>query len=154
MQLTRYTDYALRILMYLSIRGGDGPITVSEVARFNKVSRHHLVKIVHRLGQLGFVTTTRGKGGGLRLARPAAEIRLGDVVRLTEVNFDLVECFNPETNHCCLTPVCRLKAILAEARAEFLGALDRYTLADAIAEPAEVQLFMGRGPGVVPVIRF
>ncbi|MHB1513330.1 MAG: Rrf2 family transcriptional regulator [Acidiferrobacter sp.] len=133
MQLTRYSDYALRILMYLSMKEGEGAATISEIASFYGISRNHLVKIVHRLGQLGFITTTRGKGGGLKLARAAAQIGIGEVVRQTEANFDIVECFNVQTNACRLTPICHLKGMLMAAQTQFLGELDTYTLADAIA---------------------
>ncbi len=133
MQLTRYSDYALRILMYLSMKEGEGPATISDIAEFYGISRNHLVKIVHRLGQLGFVTTTRGKGGGLKLARSAAQIGIGEVVRQTEANFDIVECFDAQANTCRLTPICHLKTMLAAAQRQFLNELDTYTLADAIA---------------------
>ncbi len=133
MQLTRYSDYALRILMYLSMKEGEGTATISDIAAFYGISRNHLVKIVHRLGQLGFVTTTRGKGGGLKLARSAAQIGIGEVVRQTEVNFDIVECFDVQANTCRLTPICHLKGMLMAAQTQFLNELDTYTLADAIA---------------------
>ena len=133
MQLTRYSDYALRILMYLSMKERDGAATISEIAAFYGISRNHLVKIVHRRGQLGFVTSGRGKGGGLKLARSAAQIGIGEVIRKTEAHFDIVECFDVQANRCRLTPICHLKGMLAAAQAQFLRELDAYTLADAIA---------------------
>lgn len=135
MQLTRYTDYALRVLMYLSLQEGDEQTTIGEIAGFYGISRNHLVKIVHHLGRLGFVVTTRGKNGGLRLARPAHEIGIGEVVRHTEVNCDIVECFNEAANECRMTPLCHLKGMLVEARAQFFQEIDRYTLADAVRRP-------------------
>jgi Rrf2 family nitric oxide-sensitive transcriptional repressor len=135
MQLTRYTDYSLRVLMYLSLKEGDGQVTIADIATFYGISRNHLVKVVHNLGRLGFIVTSRGKHGGLRLARPACEIGIGEVVRQTEVNCEIVECFNDVTNRCRMTPLCRLKGMLAEAYAQFLKELDRYTLADAIRRP-------------------
>lgn len=134
MQLTRYTDYSIRVLMYVSQHPGH-LVTITEIADFYAISRNHLVKVVHNLAKLGYLRTVQGKNGGMRLARPAGEIRIGDVVRRTEPNFDLVECFDRAANLCVVTPVCAAKSMLAEARASFLQVLDRYTLADTISVP-------------------
>lgn len=133
MQLTLHTDYALRVLVYLSQKG-DELATISEIADFYQISRNHLVKVVHHLASQGFIQTTRGKHGGMRLARAPALISVGEVVRRMEPNFDIVECFSGSNPPCAVTPVCALKEVLYRATNEFLGLLDRYTLADAIAK--------------------
>ncbi len=135
MRLTLYSDYSLRVLLYLS-RKDEQATTITELADFYNISRNHLVKVVHNLGINGFISTSRGKHGGIRLARPANEITVGEVVRHTEPDFDLLECFNAETDHCVITKTCHLKSVLFEARAAFIDVLDRYTLADAAAANA------------------
>ena len=137
MRLTLYSDYSLRVLLYLSHKEGE-TVTITELADFYKISRNHLVKVVHNLGINGFIATSRGKHGGIRLARPAHEITIGEVVRHTEPDFDLLECFNPETDQCVITNTCSLKSMLFEARSAFIKVLDRYTLAEAAAKaPSE-----------------
>jgi Rrf2 family nitric oxide-sensitive transcriptional repressor len=131
MKLTLYSDYSLRVLLYLGYKKQE-TVTIDEIADFYKISRNHLVKVVHNLGISGFILTTRGKHGGIKLARPAEEISIGHVVRHTEPDFDLLECFNSETDHCVITQTCRLKSVLYEARAAFIATLDKYTLADAV----------------------
>jgi Rrf2 family nitric oxide-sensitive transcriptional repressor len=132
MQLTQYTDYSLRVLIYLSQKKHGELATITEIADFYAISRNHLVKVVHNLAIYGFIQTTRGKNGGMCLARPANEINMGAVVRQTEPNFDIAECFNKENNSCVITPICALKSILGEARTNFIQTLDRYTVADAL----------------------
>lgn len=132
MQLTQYTDYSLRVLIYLSLKSPDELGTITDISEFYGISRNHLVKVVHNLATHGYIVTLRGKHGGLRLARPAADISIGEVVRLTEPNFDIAECFNKETNTCVITPMCALKNILNQARTQFIQELDRYTVADAL----------------------
>jgi len=132
MKLTRYTDYSLRVLMYLAVRP-DHLATIEEIAEAYAISRAHLMKVVHQLGRAGFVETVRGRGGGLRLARALGEICVGDVVRHTEDRMDLVECFDPETNHCRIEPVCALRGVLEEALEGFLSTLDGYSLADLVS---------------------
>ena len=129
MQLTLYTDYSLRVLVYLNLKR-EGRTTITELAEFYAISRNHLVKVVHHLAQENFIRTQRGKNGGISLARSADRIRVGDVVRSTEPHFELVECFNREKNTCVLAPDCHLKKILYEANRAFLEILDRYTIAD------------------------
>jgi Rrf2 family nitric oxide-sensitive transcriptional repressor len=138
MRLTRHTDYALRLLMLLAAEP-HAIHTIDEAARRYRVSRHHLMKVTQTLIKAGFVEGARGRGGGLRLHRPAASINLGAVVRATEENLSLVECFDPETNACILTPACGLKAPLREGLAAFLGVLDKYSLADLVKGPAAAQ---------------
>jgi Rrf2 family protein len=131
MQLTAYTDYSLRVLMYLGLKG-PRISSISEIAEQYGISRNHLVKVVHRLAQEGFVWSQRGRSGGIALGRPPQNIRVGDVVRRMEGEMSLVECFRSETNRCPITSVCQLKGVLAEARDHFLASLDRYTLADLL----------------------
>jgi Rrf2 family nitric oxide-sensitive transcriptional repressor len=131
MRLTFYTDYALRTLIYLGL-SEPKHATITGVSRANGISENHLVKVVHRLGQLDFVKTSRGRGGGLRLARPAEEIIVGEVVRQTEEDLVLVECF--ANGVCAITTACRLRGVLSEALAGFLSVLDRYSLADLLRE--------------------
>jgi len=131
MQLTRYTDYSLRVLAYLTLKK-DQAITINEISEYYNISRNHLVKIVHNLSNSGFINTTRGKGGGIRLARKPELICIGDVVRKTEPHFNIVECFNPDGPPCVIEPFCALKGSLQEASRSFLAVLDKYTLADAI----------------------
>ena len=138
MRLTTQTDYALQVLIFLSVNEGEFA-TVTQVASAYGISRHHLVKVVHRLGALGWVRTTRGKGGGFALARPAAEIRVGAVVRDFEEDRSLVECFRPPAeNHCRITPACRLSGALREAMDAFLAVLDRYTVEQIAAHRGEL----------------
>lgn len=133
MRLTAMTDYSLRLLMYV----GQHPerlCTIAEIAQVYGVSEAHLMKITHQLGLAGFIETVRGRGGGMRLARPAAEINLGEVVRAIEPDFAIVECF-ATGNVCSLTGHCRLTGVLHGSLMAFMANLDRYTLAD-ILEPA------------------
>jgi Rrf2 family nitric oxide-sensitive transcriptional repressor len=129
-RLTRYTDYALRVLMYLGARD-DRLCSIREIAQAYGISENHLMKVVQDLGRLGFVTTVRGRGGGLRLARPAEEIRVGAVVRKTETDMDLADC-----GSCVLVGLCGLTGALNAALRAFLDTLDRYTLADVIGDRA------------------
>lgn len=132
MQLTRYSDYSLRVLIYLAVRP-DQLSTIEEIAQAYGVSKAHLMKVVHQLGLAGFIETIRGRGGGFKLARPPEGIGVGDVVRFTERKLNLVECFDPGTSDCRIEPVCGLRGVLEEALDAFLGTLDRYTLADLVA---------------------
>ena len=127
MRLTTYTDYSLRVLMYVAMK--DGLSTIQEIAGVYGISKNHLMKVVLELGRHGLLETVRGRNGGLRLARPQTEIGLGDVVRLAEEDFALVECFT-RGNGCIITAPCRLRGILWEALEAYLAVLDRYTLAD------------------------
>ncbi len=135
MQLTLHTDFALRVLIFLSQKR-EGLATITEIADFYQISRNHLVKVVHHLAGSGFIKTTRGKHGGMELARVPELISIGDVVRHMEPNFDIVECFDTSNPSCVVSPACALKSVLYQAGNEFLGVLDRFTLADAL-EPSE-----------------
>jgi len=142
MQLTQYTDYALRTLLYLAVTEKNA--TITEIAERYSISRNHLVKVVHNLGKLGYITTIRGRQGGLRLARAPEHINLGEVVRRTEPNFHLVECFDRASDRCILTPGCQLKGVLGKAMGAFLNVLDEYTLADLLGNRSELeQILLG-----------
>ncbi|SCK07617.1 Rrf2 family transcriptional regulator [Vogesella sp. LIG4] len=131
MQLTHFTDLGLRVLMYLS-EPRDTPVTIGEIAEQFSASRNHLVKVVHFMAQQGWLATSRGKGGGLALARAASQYRLGEVIRTLEDIGDLIDCAEPP---CFLRGRCRLKGVLDEALRAFFAVLDRYTLADVVASP-------------------
>jgi Rrf2 family nitric oxide-sensitive transcriptional repressor len=131
MQITSYTDYALRVLIYLA-RSPNSQATITEIADFFDISRNHLVKVVHQLGTKGFLTTTRGKGGGLSLQRPPEMICIGEVVRSMEKHFNWVECFDPALQRCRLLPNCGLKHLFAQAGNAYLQVLDVATLADVL----------------------
>jgi Rrf2 family transcriptional regulator, nitric oxide-sensitive transcriptional repressor len=133
MRLTLYTDYSLRVLLYLSSRENE-VTTITELADFYKISRNHLVKVVHNLGLKGYIQTSRGRKGGIKLARPAKEILIGEVVRSTEPDFDLLECFNPDTDQCVISRSCDLKRVIFNAQTSFLDELDKYTLAQIVKE--------------------
>lgn len=131
MRLTRYSDYSLRVLMYLGVRPGE-LATIDEISTAYGISKAHLMKVVHELGRAGYVETVRGRGGGLRLVQSLDAIRVGDVVRHTEGTMDLVECFDPATNTCRIESACSLRGVLEEALGAFLTTLDGYTLADLV----------------------
>lgn len=139
MKLTRYTDYALRVLIHLAAHENE-LVSVGRIATRYDISQHHLMKVVQDLGRAGFVETVRGRKGGLRLARPPQDINVGELVRHTEGGFDLVEC-----EGCVIAPACGLPRILAEGTRAFLAALDRYSIADVASRPADLRaLFAAR----------
>jgi Rrf2 family nitric oxide-sensitive transcriptional repressor len=135
MRLTRHTDNALRALIYLGIHSDEAPARIADIARRMGMSEDHLAKVIARLAQLGYVETIRGREGGSRLAKRPEDIVVGEVVRATEDNMNLVECFDPATNRCPIAPACALAPALDEALTAFLSVLDRYSLADLIAKP-------------------
>lgn len=135
MQLTRFTDYAFRVLIHLG-HHPDELTTVGALAAEHGISRHHLTRVVYQLGLKGYIDTVRGKGGGFRLARQPTDIRLGDVVRDMEPALELAECFRPGEVSCILLPACALKNFLADASDAFLASLDRHTLADLVQPPS------------------
>lgn len=142
MRLTRYTDYGLRALIYLGLKG-EGLATVPEIARCYDISEHHLTKIIGELARLGHIRTQRGRNGGFALARAPEEINLGKLVRALEDNFEMVECFQSSGNNCPLTPCCTLTGVLREAMEAFLAVLDRYTLADALVPGPRMAQLLG-----------
>ncbi|KPF64232.1 Rrf2 family transcriptional regulator [Bosea sp. AAP35] len=129
MRLTQYSNFALRTLQLLALRA-PAIVSVEDVARAHRISRSHLVKIAHELGRRGYVTTVRGRNGGMQLARPADQITVGEIIRWTEAPLALVECFDPETNTCPLLGVCHLSRGLQRALRAFLSVLDDLTIAD------------------------
>ena len=135
MRLTNFTDFALRLLMYAAAHE-DRLITIEEVSEVYDISRAHLMKVTNTLTRAGFLKAVRGRSGGLTLARPPRKIRLGDVVRATEPDFALVECFGT-SNQCLITRSCRLRGILNEGLAAFNAVLDKHTLADLMLRPRD-----------------
>lgn len=134
MQLTLYTDYSLRVLIYLGVHS-DSKATITEITRFYDISRNHLVKVVHNLANHGYICTHRGKGGGMQLARPPQKINIGDVVRHTEANFHIVTCFDTAQPPCRIQPICVLKGVLENAHHSFMSVLDGCTLASLLPPP-------------------
>lgn len=134
MRLTLYSDYSLRLLMYIALKPNE-LVSIAEVSKAYGISNNHLMKITHQLALAGFLETVRGRNGGLRLAKPALEINIGTVVRLTEAKSALVECCNAATNTCVITRTCKLRQLLLDALQDFYKRLDRSTLADLVASP-------------------
>lgn len=133
MRLTVLSDYSMRVLMYLGARP-DRLATIEEIAQAYEISENHLMKVVHGLARHGFVETVRGRGGGLRLGKPASEITVGAVLRAVEDDFALVECLGSDDT-CRITNVCRLKRVLKSALGAYFQVLDNSTLADLVARP-------------------
>ena len=133
MRLTKWTDYTLRVLMHCAAtqRRALAP-TIGEIAERHGISRSHLMKIVMTLSALGWIESTRGRGGGIRLLKPADQITIGEVMRETETDFNMVECFDDELNTCHLNQICKLKEVLHEATERYLEVLDRVTIADML----------------------
>jgi Rrf2 family nitric oxide-sensitive transcriptional repressor len=150
MRLTDYTDYTLRVLMYCATHP-ERPITIAEIAESHAVSKNHLMKIVNDLARQGVLQTTRGRGGGLRLLKPAEEIRIGDVVRHTETDFRMVECFAADSNSCTLTAHCLLKKVVGKATDAYLAELDKVTLADIANAESASDRTVNRSVRTIPV---
>lgn len=143
MRLTVQTDYSLRMLMHLACHSG-ALVTIHEIAQRYGISKNHLMKVAHSLGRAGYIETIRGRGGGLRLSRPAKAILVGTVARQTERGSALVECFPGGRKGCLVAPGCRLKGVLAEAQEAFFGVLDRYTVHDLVKRnPVLLELLAG-----------
>jgi Rrf2 family nitric oxide-sensitive transcriptional repressor len=136
MKLTRFTDYSLRVLIYLGLKN-DGRVTIKEISEAYNISRNHLMKVVSLLTRMGYVDARRGPGGGIALARPAQDIVVADVVRDMEDDLNLVECFCEEGS-CIIKPVCELKSALSQALAAYLQTLERYTLQDLLRPRAKL----------------
>ena len=137
MRLTTFTDYSLRVLLYVAT-APEGRANIAEIAKKYRVSEHHLVKVVHMLGKQGLLTNTRGRGGGLRLARAPESINVGHVVRITEEPSVLVECFDP-AGHCAISTACRLAGVIAKAHKAFYEVLDGFTLEDLLVNPQRMR---------------
>ena len=138
MHLTSFTDFGLRTLMYLAARPEDMS-SVKEISEHYGISRNHLVKVVHRLSQLGYIKTIKGKGGGIQIVSGTEKLRLGDLIRQLEPNMTVVECFNPETNTCNISGHCNLKHYLFESTKSFTDTMNKYTLADAVSSAFAAQ---------------
>lgn len=136
MQLTRYTDFSLRVLMYLAVNSSAPRTTVTEISERFGIPRNHLVKIVHQLGQKGYLLTRRGKGGGISLARTPDQINIGAVIRDMEPNLKVVDCEQPA---CPILPACQLRGAMDQARDAFLAVLDGYTVADVTQSPDQLR---------------
>lgn len=139
MKLTAYTDYTLRTLIYLALHR-DRLVTIQEIAELHTISKSHLTKVVHQLGMSNMVETVRGRHGGLKLNLEPLEIGIGAVVRSTETDFDMAECFDAENNSCAYAKGCNLKGVLAAATAAYLQVLDQVTLEDLITKPSELHV--------------
>lgn len=142
MRLTLHSDYGLRALIFLAAAGEQGG-TIPRIASAYRISEHHLRKVIQRLAQAGLIEAVRGRGGGLKLAKPAREIGIGAVVRLMESDFALAECMGASPGNCAITGACGLQRALGEAMAAFFAVLDRYTLADALVAPARLGRALG-----------
>lgn len=152
MKLTTFTDYSLRVLIYLAADPGR-KATIAGIAAAFEVSEHHLTKVVHFLGRQGWITTLRGKGGGLMLAQPAARIGVGQVVRSAEGQALPAECFETDGGQCAIRGCCRLKGVLGEAVEAFYQVLDRYTLAELVPQPQVLIRLLGIPRDPVPLPR-
>jgi Rrf2 family nitric oxide-sensitive transcriptional repressor len=144
MQLTRFTDYSLRVLVFLGAHP-DRLCTTSETAEAYRISGNHLMKVVNRLSSVGYIETVRGNGGGMRLSRAPKMINIGDVVRHMEDRFDIVECFNEKHQNCPLFPACTLRSILVDAHRNFMATLDRHTLQDVLGDGVSGRSALARG---------
>jgi Rrf2 family nitric oxide-sensitive transcriptional repressor len=142
MRLTVYSDYALRMLMYLALKK-DGLATIAEIAESYDISANHLMKVAHQLGVGGYVETVRGRGGGLRLAKPVEAIGLAEVVRYTEPDMAIVSCFKPIDAPCAIRPSCVLRRALEKAREAFMAVLEEYTLGDLVQPRARLAGLLG-----------
>lgn len=143
MQLSLYADYSCRTLMYLALKPREEKASIDEIATAYGISANHLVKVVHKLGQLGYIETSRGRNGGIRLAQEPRDISIGDVIRKTEPTLALVECFDRGKNTCLANPACGLKPWLGKAMAAFLEVLDAVTLEDVIADRSGLSRQLG-----------
>lgn len=152
MKLTTFTDYSLRVLMYLGLQEGR-MATIAEIAAAFDISEHHLTKVVHFLGREGWLANVRGKGGGLALAMPTARICVGAVVRRTEGDPVGAECFEPAGGHCRIAPACRLHGVLDRAFDAFFSVLDGYTLQDMLSNREELSNVLMLPPGFSPLRR-
>ncbi len=147
MRLTTFTDYTLRVLIYLGARQGETRLaTIGDIAAAYGISENHLMKIVHHLARQGYVETVRGKGGGMRLARPPESIHLGEIVRGAVEDLAIVQCFQPRDSGCSIESVCVLRGVLERAMGAFFEVLDGQTLADLLKPRAQlIRIFRGAG---------
>lgn len=149
MHLTQYTDYALRLLVYLATHPDETP-SVGKVSAAFGVSEHHMAAIAKRLVVEGVLAAKRGRGGGVRLAKAPEELRLGALVRMLERSMNLVECFDRETNTCPIAGACMLEHALHDARTAFFASLDAHTLADVVVNRPRLLRLLGKKTGAAP----
>ena len=140
MQLTHYTDNALRVLIFLSLKKNNTRSTITEISQQFNVSRNHLVKVVHKLGKLNYVSTIRGKNGGLVLNQEADKIQLGEVIKHMESTLNIIDCKAPAL--CPIEINCKLKFILQNAANQFYDSLNQYTLADLLEKPEQLRVLL------------
>lgn len=143
MQLKKYTDYALRVLIYAGTKSDQELVSIKEISEVYSISQHHLGKIVFELNKKGIIETFRGRNGGIKLAQTPKDINIGTIVRDLEQDSYLLECFDRERNQCILSPACKLKHALHEALEAFYSVLDKYTLKDLIVNEEELLELMG-----------
>lgn len=143
MQLKKYTDYALRVLIFTATKDDGELASIKEISATFSISQNHLGKIVFELNKKGYLETIRGRNGGLRLAKPPEEMNVGEIVRQFEDDFMIMECFDKNNNQCVLTPACHLKHALNEAVQAFLQVLDTYTVKDLVANEGQLKKLMG-----------
>ncbi|WP_217587856.1 RrF2 family transcriptional regulator [Lentibacillus saliphilus] len=143
MNLKKYTDYALRVLIFTAMKQDGELASIREISDVYDISTHHLGKIVHELTKLELIESVRGRNGGIRLALPAEDMNVGKLVRMLEGDFTILECFDTETNHCVISPGCTLKHALNEALHAFFSVLDHYTVQDLVANERELLELMG-----------
>lgn len=150
MRLTTYTDYALRTLMYLAVNR-ERLVTIQDIANLHCISKNHLTKVVHHLGQIGLVTTVRGRNGGLKLGAAPHDINIGQVVRQTETDFHMAECFNHDANRCVFASACVLEGALGDATQAYLKVLDAFTLDQLLRKPTRPSIGTAAQPLVFTV---
>ncbi len=138
MRLTSFTDYAVRVLMYVAKKDGQ-LASIREVSEVYNISSNHLMKVVHLLGKGDYLETVRGKNGGFRLGKKAEDINIGNVIRFTEDDLSIVECYGIKEGRCGLIEECNFSSVMAEALNAFLGVADKYTLADLIEKDAPIK---------------
>ncbi|WP_456277375.1 Rrf2 family transcriptional regulator [Bacillus sp. AK128] len=139
MRLTSYTDYSLRVLIYLATLPEDRLVNIKEIAEVYQISKNHLMKVIYDLGKLGYLETVRGRNGGVKLGLNPEEINIGEVIRKTEDDFYMAECFDPSKEGCIISPACKLKHVLHEAVDSYLSVLNEYSLADIIENKSDLQ---------------
>ncbi|OMF91545.1 Rrf2 family transcriptional regulator [Paenibacillus sp. FSL R7-0273] len=150
MRLTLYTDYSLRILLYLGAKEREALSTVQGISDAYQISKNHLMKVSHELGKAGYIETVRGRGGGIRLAKTPGRINIGEVVRRMEDDLYLVECFQPSGGNCPISPVCGLKGVLGKALNAYLQVLDQYTLQDLLINKDDLRALLAQPDQLMP----
>ncbi|WP_018924395.1 RrF2 family transcriptional regulator [Salsuginibacillus kocurii] len=142
MRLTTYTDYSLRVLIYLTVHDHKSLAKIQDIADAYQISKNHLMKVVYEMGKRGYLENIRGRNGGLKLAVDPETVNIGTVVREMEEDFHLVECFDCQNNGCIITPACRLKGVLKEALDAYLNVLDQYTLSELVTNRNELRTLL------------